>query len=369
METDRDRAVGALIEEAIGDAVCEDIESGEPVGSTEVNLRALRQIATGDCAKFERCLKGWPAFEKAVKGDEPHWFKDLLSLWRPSGQSSGAAGLRVAIRNGYLNFYRFGQSIARVEYVSGDLIADVHYKYVLDERPPGMSPKSPYLRLTPKGVSFRGALVAPYEGLSTLHRWIAVAEKEHAGAEKSIVDELVAENDHVIDLEMALPAWARSKAAVRMDLVAIENGTVVFWEAKTILNSEIRCMAELEEDKTPHVLEQLSHYRVFLEQDSHVEQVQLAYRNTAKLLVKLRALADENKIGPALKLGKSIEEAAGQPDRLAVAPLAALVVVDLPADNKRAWKTWKASHEGKLKGKIPMRVLESPGPLLYAGAQ
>jgi hypothetical protein len=190
--------------------------------------------------------------------------------------------------------------------------------------------------------------------------------EEYAGDEKSIVDELVEKNDHVVDLEMALPAWALSKAAVRMDLVAIEDGTVVFWEVKTVNDSRIRCRAEFEENKFPHVLKQLSNYRVFLEQDSHIEQVELAYRNTDKLLVKLRKLAD--KIGPTLALGPSII-AASQAQRLAVAHLAALVVVDLPKDNKQAWTSWKASHEGKLLGKIPMRVLESPGLLVFAGAQ
>lgn len=326
---------------------------------------ALPQIAADQYAKFERRLTSWEAFENAARSEEPHWFKDLLSLWRPSGHCSGATGLRVAIRNGYLNFYRLGQSIARVECVSGDLIADVHYKYVLDEPPPRMS-KSPYLRLTKKGVSFRDTLVAPYEGPSTLLQWIAVAGGDHAGDEKSIVDELVEKNDHVVDLEMALPAWALSKGAVRMDLVAIEDGTVVFWEAKTVKDGRIRCNAEFLADKFPHVLEQLSHYRAFLEQDRHVKQVESAYRNTAKLLVELRKLADE--IGPTLALGCSIV-AASQADRLAVAPRAALVVVDLPKDNKQAWTSWKASHEGKLLGKIPMRVLESPGPLVFAGAQ
>jgi hypothetical protein len=169
-------------------------------------------------AKFERCLKDWPAFEKAATSIEPHWFKDLLSLWRPSGHCSGEAGLRVAIRNGYLNFYRLGQSVARVYCVSGELVAEVHYKYVvLDEPPPGMS-KSPYLRLTQNGVSFRDTLVAAYEGRFTLLQWIAVAGGEkYAGDAKSIVDKLVEKNDHVVDLEMALPAWALSKAAVRMD--------------------------------------------------------------------------------------------------------------------------------------------------------
>jgi hypothetical protein len=67
---------------------------------------ALPQIAADQYAKFERRLIGWEAFENAASSDEPHWFKDLLRLWRPSGHCSGAEGLRVAIRNGYLNFYR-----------------------------------------------------------------------------------------------------------------------------------------------------------------------------------------------------------------------------------------------------------------------
>jgi len=338
-------------------------DTGADMPAKDVNKK--RSGPTGHYAKFERRLKVWPAYEKAATSHEPHWFKDLLSLWRPSGHSSGEAGLRVAIRNGYLNFYRLGQSVARVECVSGKLRADVHYKYVLDEPPPGLKPKSPYVRLTTKSVSYRGTWVADYKGLSTLHEWISAAEKDHAQPEKSIVDGLVAKNDNVVDLEMAIPAWARSKSAVRMDLVAIENGTVVFWEVKTILNSEILCEAALEEDKFPPVLEQLAKYRVFLEQDSHPKLVQDAYRNTAKLLVKLRKLAD--KLGPALALGSSIVTAS-QADTLAVASRAALVVVDLPEDNKRNWNSWKASHEGKLKGKIPMCVLENPGPLVFACA-
>jgi hypothetical protein len=349
LDTDGDCAVGALVGGASGAAASQNfVESDEPV-----------------YAKFERRLTGWAAYEEAARSHEPNWFKDFLSLWRPSGSCSGDAGLRVAIRNGYLNFYRLGQSIARVACVSGRLIADVHYKYVLGE-PLGYSGPL-YLRLTAKGVFSQGAFVASYEGLSTLHQWIAAAGK-YAGDEKSIVDELVAKNDHVVDLEMALPAWALSRVAVRMDLVAIEAGTVVFWEVKTVNDSRIRCRAEFEEDKFPKVLKQLSNYRLFLEQDSQVELVELAYRKTAKLLMKLRALTDENEIGPALALGPSII-AASKADRLAVAPLAALVVVDLPADPKGlAWTSWKASHEGKLLGKIPMRVLESPGPLVFAGA-
>jgi len=339
------------------------VERDEQIDLTDpVVARSLKQIASGRCARFGRGLKGWDAFEQAA-GTEPHWFKDLLALWRPSGHDSGADGLRLAIRDGYLNFYRLGQSVARVACVSGKLVAEVHYKYVLGERPGYCGPL--YLRLNAEGVRSKAALVAPYDGPDTLQQWIAVAgSKKHAGVEKSIVDDLVAQNENVIDLEMAIPAWAHSKGAVHMDLVAIEHGTVVFWEAKTVNDGRIRCKADVLADKFPHVLEQLSHYRIFLEQDWHVEQVERAYRQTAGLLVKLRALAD--KIGPTWALGPSII-AASKAEKLCVAPLAALVVVGLPND-KQAWASWKANHEAKLVGKIPMRVLQRPGPLVFAGA-
>lgn len=313
-------------------------------------------------AKFGRCLHDWAAFEAAATSVEPHWFRDLLSLWCPSGHSSGLAGLRIAIRNGYLNFYRCGQSIARVECQKGELVADVHYKYVMGDLPGYVGPL--YLRLTTRGIFPPDTSGARYEGPSTLTAWI-VAAQEYAGEEKKIVDEFVAKNDNIVDLEMAIPAWALSKVAVRMDLVAIEKRKVVFWEVKTVNDSRIRCRADFKEDVSPEVLKQLANYRGFLEQHPHVEQVERAYRETAQILVKLRGLADT--IGPIKTLGPGIL-AASQAGILAVERRAALVVVDLPADNKRAWKSWKASHEEKLKGKIPMLVLEQPAPLSFAAA-
>jgi hypothetical protein len=226
--------------------------------------------------------------------------------------------------------------------------------------------KSPNLLLKNRDVLFRGEKVGDYEGEATLRKWIEKAEKNHAGAEKTIVDEFVEKNSDVIDLEMALPAWHLRNAADRMDLVAIEDGKVVFWEVKTVNDGRIRCKADFRKDESPHVLRQLANYRAFLAEERHVEQIKSAYLETARLLVELRKLAD--KIGPAQALGASII-AANKDQKLSVADRAALVVVDLPKDNKRAWKSWKASHEGKLSGEIPMRVLESAGPLVFAGAQ
>ena len=132
-------------------------------------------------ANFERCLTDWDAFESAASA-ETHWFKDLLSLWRPSGQPSGEDGLRLAIRNNYLYFYRLGQSVARVYCVSSELRADVHYKYVLGEQSEYSGPL--YLRLTKQGVFSKSTLVAAYRGPATLHEWIAGAKK-YVGDENS----------------------------------------------------------------------------------------------------------------------------------------------------------------------------------------
>jgi hypothetical protein len=63
-----------------------------------------------------------------------------------------------------------------------------------------------------------------YEGLPTLLGWVAEADT-HGGAEKALVDDLVADNAAVIDLEMGLPAWGDKKTPSRMDCVALEPKT------------------------------------------------------------------------------------------------------------------------------------------------
>ncbi len=76
-----------------------------------------------------------------------------------------------------------------------------------------------------------------YEGSSTLHKWIERAD-EKKGREKTCVDELIACNSSIIDIEMGLPASGDRKTAQRMDCVALEREGdrihIVFWEAKMI---------------------------------------------------------------------------------------------------------------------------------------
>jgi hypothetical protein len=317
----------------------------------------------GLCAEFGRTLSDWSAYETAATGPEPHWFKDMLSHWRPSGQECGPFGLRLAIRNGYLNVYRWGQSVAKVQAVRGELQASIHYKYILGERDGYDGP----LYLTLKGdqlFSGRDAVLC-YSGPVLPRRWIKAAES-YAGREKKLVDQLVACNGNVIDLEMGLPAWIHNNSAIRMDLVAIEHGSVVFWEAKTVDDARIRCRGE-----APEVLEQLASYAEFLRQDAHVWRIQTAYRQTAGLLVRLSQLAES--LGNPIELSAAIIGAASAP-KLDVSRSAGLVVValgefdDERQSGLRAWTNWKRDHEAKLVGKAPLRVLEVPGPLIFQGA-
>ena len=58
------------------------------------------------------------------------WMRDLLAEWAPSGTPGS---LRLAVRNGSLNFYHLGQSVPKVEFtkLGKTATAHVHHKYVI----------------------------------------------------------------------------------------------------------------------------------------------------------------------------------------------------------------------------------------------
>lgn len=323
----------------------------------------LKQIASGRCAHFDRRFEGVEMSRELLRRGEPHWFLDLLTLWRPSGQSSEGDGLRLAVRDGYLNFYRRGQSVAKVSVVKMDLRGEVHVKYFSADARHG-GPQA-YGRFEADAISGNG-FSASYAGIDTLRSWMPAIDRTYAGREKELVDVLVAKNDNVIDLEMALPAWGAIKTAPRMDLVTVESQQVVFWEAKTAGDSRIRCSGPVVEKERPHVLEQLEKYRIFLEQDTHRSRVANAYRNAAGVMVALREIADQ--LGPRRPLGSEIVDASRGSD-LKVAREAALVVLDETPPNGASWRSWHTNkHAAKLKGHARVLAQSTPGPLVFGDA-
>lgn len=252
------------------------------------------------------------------------WLADMLSCWKPAGDGlkrgvtqahehltygqtadQNPHRLRLAIRNGYVNFYRAGQSIAKVSLTAGRTPqARVHNKYVYGLAGEGQS----YVRLTAAGFHGKKEELRKYNGIADLHGMIDNASR-HLGAEKKFVDLIVARNPNVVDVEMALPAFSAERVAPRMDLVALEpvgdRWRIVFWEAKLVVDGRARCRGDVE----PKVVQQLKQYTNWLEHGEHRSLVAAQYQNACQVLVQLQSVA--KKYNPDIEeLGEGIVAAA-----------------------------------------------------------
>jgi hypothetical protein len=190
---------------------------------------------------MEKTFRRWFPTEKLTEVLENNpWFGDLLTLWHPSGTSGGLKAsssdyhLRLAVRDGYLNFYRAGRSLALVRFGSdGELKAKIHNKFIFGEKGRGQS----YVSLTSKSLlASEHGPSCPYGGMKMLRSWIHNAYAPHQN-EKLFVDSVIAQNANIIDVEMALPHFLanaakqkhanpgkkQSPTAPRMDLVALEH--------------------------------------------------------------------------------------------------------------------------------------------------
>lgn len=124
------------------------------------------------------------------------WFRDLLRLWRSAGAATETvegkiAVLRLAIRDGYVNFYYGGQSVAKVKFGRNKFVGEIHHKYL----PRSTSSDPPYVRTTSGFWTYE---------LGDADAWMA-ATADYQGDEKKFVERIVAANANVIDLEMGLP--------------------------------------------------------------------------------------------------------------------------------------------------------------------
>jgi hypothetical protein len=235
------------------------------------------------------------------------WFRDMLLHWRPAGdalhrdrrktielvangqmQKEHPEHLRLAIRHGYVNFYRAGQSFAKISFdITGKLQAKIHNKYVDGEQGSGQL----YITLNATGLyNEKMGILRKYNGLADLRRWVSNAN-HYIGDEKQFVDIVVAHNPNTIDLEMALPAYSKKRTAPRMDLVALEkvgdSWKIVFWEAKLVTNPSAVCRG----DAPPKVVGQLAQYTHWLRHADHCNVVAVAYHNACRLMVEFHKMA------------------------------------------------------------------------------
>jgi hypothetical protein len=241
--------------------------------------------------RFERGLDA--DFMKKLKSVafQQRWFADVLA--DPS--------LILGIRKNYVNVYRLGQSLFKIERPgeSGPLTFSTHPKYLVD----------PDLY---KAVSFDGSafevnklepLVEKYTGPETLER-MKRAAKLYRGNEKDGVHAVVSANPNVIDTEVAFSHEAEIEngpPASRIDLASLEEaGSSIrlrFWEAKLYGNPDIRA----EGLTAARVVEQIRRYRDLVEK--HRGQIVKSYHRVACNLVALSAWASSSKrnVGPLVK--------------------------------------------------------------------
>jgi len=200
----------------------------------------------------------------------PNWWKDLLSLWAPSGTPSRDEGLRLAMRNGSLNSYRRGASIALVKFGPSragvqPAYMKIHAHFVLGRGAADVM------------LSF-GTPESPYPGMPALRQWIANSAYRHL-PEKWGVDEVAGSNPGLIDLEMTLPS-----SALRADIVALEEAAdgprLTVWEAKPLNASDLRSMKE-----EAAVQSQIKAYAEFCK--ARGAEVTAAYRKHCEGLVRI----------------------------------------------------------------------------------
>lgn len=286
------------------------------------------------------------------------WWKDLLTLWKPAGHPSGEYGLRLAIRNGTMNFYRKGQSIARVgfdEYRKPYL--ELHLGYV--KATSGLGDY--HVRVSGYEYSCKTLpeVVGRYEGVVTLRQWIKSAEKIRGGEkEKEFVDQLLDGTPNAIDIEMALPGFragdslraskrlktsADTKIAVRVDLVTLESNSeitsIVLWEAKMMDNGELRSKG----DEAPELVGQLKDYEFWLRREGRIDQVAEAYQETCEQLVAIHAQATRLGLGVG-QLGDVIRSVAAKKPLLQVDCCPRVVIGD--QDQDQSWE--QNGHARKL---------------------
>ena len=288
------------------------------------------------------------------------WLSDILSLWKPSGETlrrgkDEVYGLRLAIRDSYVNFYRSGQSIAEVRIGAGPR-ARIHTKYITGDASAGQT----YEILQPNGTIKLKDKSISYSGMSDLEQWIRNANA-YFGNEKDFVDDIVAENPHIIDLEMGLPSLGNGQGtstASRIDIVALEpkrdGWAIVFWEAKSVSNSGLKSRT------TPKVVGQLEKYRTWLRHDGVAAQVVRAYQSACRTMVRLEKIAARNEHWTG-RLSNVVRGVATG-DLTPTVDFEPRVLVDARTGLSAA----DAGHLAKLSDVLPVRVI-APGDDLKLG--
>ena len=256
-------------------------------------------------------------------------------------------GLFLAVRDDYVNVYYLGCSLLRLKPGVGQVVGEVHYKYLL--RPRLLS--SEYVRI----VDGRPESLPPVEHMFTqsLAELVALktAARPYAGAEKRGVHDVVLSNPNIVDIEVAFSTGLGDElegSAPRVDFAALQRKSrhieVVFFEAKDFSNKELRAGG----DTDPEVIGQIERYSGLL-RDRH-EEIVHSYRQVCRNLLGLRGLDARHP-----ERHETLKGIVSGSTPLVVNSEPRLVVFGFDAD-QRDGKHWKY-HRDKLKERLGERVL------------
>ena len=291
---------------------------------------------------------------RELTAEQNSWWRSLLQNWMPSGCGDG---LRLAIRDGYLNFYAKGQSIARITFGQGGKspTMSIHAKYVTGDKDAGQR----YEKFSHLGGSELQEGSIRRDWPKILQQWMSRSEC-YSGNEKKNIDALIAEWPKVIDLEMGLPAVGDHESAIRMDLVSLEGSPeeirIVFWEAKLISDGRLRSRTGL-----PTVIEQVNDYRSYLEDNDRRQRVVEAYRKCCEIICDIHEIASGVVSVPPLD--PLIRAASSADSCLELDRFPRLLIFD--DGEKRQEKIWE-KHLEKLRSEVRVAVIDITKPVSEA---
>jgi hypothetical protein len=272
--------------------------------------------------RFERGLDKDFMKKLEMAAKQPGWFADVLA----------DTDLILGIRKNYVNVYRVGQSLFKIERKgkTGVLKFSTHPKYLVD-------PKM-YKAVTFDGSKFEVDELEPimrsYSGLDTLKRMKKTAEL-YGGEEKKGLHAVIVANSNVVDTEIAFgheeeaktdteaalsPEQKESSVLRRIDLACFEKVDdsirLRFWEAKLYKSGDIKGKG----NSVAQVIDQVTKYRSLVQK--HREEILASYWMVAKNLVEIGSWSD-----PPRKVGELVKRVAkGEPFDIDEPPIVGLIV-------------------------------------------
>jgi len=262
------------------------------------------------------------------------WWADVLD----------DAELFIGVRDDCLNVYWRGASLFQIEHGESGVSVTTHPKYLLD---PDLSDQV-LLTQGKFDISWLAehGFMSLYEGPRSLEKLKKAAEL-FSKPEKTGCHDVVLNNSHIIDCEIAFPCnTAVEKGAIRVDLLSLEpNGQLVFWEAKHFNNDDLRA----EDDKRPNVCKQIQAYKDYLSVPQHRSSIEKSYSRVANNLIAIKEMGWKRQLSPL------INTAAEKNLLLSVGaePKVGLVIFGFDRAQRKDLE-WKHGHLAKLKKEIDL---------------